>query len=127
MFLPSVGMRASECGLDQDAPDRAGYEWLRYRDLAAWAFRRRPAGAHNPDEASDAKTHRLDSPMPTDPQNAKEGPLTRGHESAQTPIPVRGEDWSERIARARKAREEGKKAREGRPATFRTFRALNIA
>ena len=64
--------------------------------------------------------------MPTDPQKAKEGSLTRGHESAQTPVPVRGEDWRERIARARKAREEGKKAREGKPATFRMFRTLNI-
>lgn len=126
MLLPSVGMR-SVGGLDQDAPDRAGYERLRCRDLAAWAFRRRPAGARNPDEASDAKTHRLNSPMPTDPQKAKEDSLIRDRASVQTPIPVREQDWSERIARARKAREEGKKAREGRPATFRTFRALNIA
>ena len=64
--------------------------------------------------------------MPSDPQKAKEGSLIRDRESAQTPVPVRGEDWSERVARARKAREEGKKAREGKPATFRTFRALNV-
>lgn len=64
--------------------------------------------------------------MPTDPEKAMEGSLTRDHESAQTPLPIHERDWRERIARARKAREEGKKAREGKPATFRMFRTLNI-
>ena len=33
-------------------------------------------------------------------------------------------DWHERIERAKRAREEGKKARQGKPATFQTHRTL---
>ena len=64
--------------------------------------------------------------MPPNPRKTKEGIPIGDHESAQTPLPIHERDWRERIARARKAREEGKKAREGKPATFRMFRTLNI-
>lgn len=35
-------------------------------------------------------------------------------------VPFSDEDWRERIARAKQAREEGRKARRGKPLTFRT-------
>ena len=35
-------------------------------------------------------------------------------------VPFADEDWRERIARAKQARKEGRKARQGKPLTFRT-------
>lgn len=53
--------------------------------------------------------------------SSKASPTAESQKADALPrIPFPDEDWRERIARARQAREEGRKARQGKPLTFRT-------
>ena len=66
--------------------------------------------------------------------NLKDAPESSGNTAAtptgdnkgETPVFAHDLDWSARIARAKEARIEGKKAREGKPITFRMTRKLKI-
>lgn len=66
--------------------------------------------------------------------NLKDAPENTGSTAATSTGDNKGEmpvfdhdsDWNARIARAKEARIEGKKAREGKPITFRMTRKLKI-
>ena len=51
---------------------------------------------------------------------------TGDNNKGETPASAHDSDWSARIARAKEARIEGKKTREGKPITFRMTRKLKI-
>ena len=53
--------------------------------------------------------------------SSKASPTTESEKADALPsTPFSDEDWRERIARAKQAREDGRKARQGKPLTFRT-------
>ena len=66
-------------------------------------------------------------PAPETPSDGG-GEGSRENVTSALPVPATGidPDWRERIELARRAYEEGKKLREGKPITFRTHGPLNL-
>ena len=58
--------------------------------------------------------------MPREAARAEESRTEAERAPALGSVPFPDKGWRERIARAKQARQEGKKARQGKPLTFRT-------
>ena len=67
-------------------------------------------------------TRAMPPPNPLEP--AKRVPANDGDAPALSPVPGCDPDWKKRIERAKWAREEGRKAREGKPMVFSSSRTL---
>ena len=63
----------------------------------------------------------------TDGPNQPDNPQDRAEEAVPSPGTGYDADWRERIALAKKIREERKRARAGRPVTFRMSGTLHVA